>query len=88
LRVEQGEQPREALDVAVVRGRRQEQVVLEVRGQHADRVGPVRVDGVLATPAGGAGVDLVDDQQVEGARVLVRVRWQDLGEQAHGPRTE
>ena len=69
LVVEQFEQCREALGVAVVRRGGQEQLVLEVRGQQADRLGAQRVGGVLAPAGRGAVVGLVDDQQVEPAGV-------------------
>ena len=55
--------------VAVVRGRRQEQPVLEVRRERPDRRRAQRVGRVAARPGGRDVVHLVDDQQVEAARV-------------------
>ena len=52
LVVQELQQGREALRVAVVRRGGQEELVLEVRGQEADRPGAERVGGVLAPPGG------------------------------------
>ncbi len=81
LVVEQFEQRREALGVAVVRRGRQEQLVLEVRGQQPEGLGPQRVGGVLAPTGRGAVVGLVHDQQVElaGKDRLVRPRQESPG---------
>ena len=86
LVVEQFEQGREALRVAVVRRGGQEELVLEVRGQQPERLGPQRVGGVLAPARRGAVVGLVHDQQVVTAGVdrLVRA-GQGLPEQPQRP---
>ena len=66
LVVEQLQQRGERLLVAVVRGRGQEQPVLEVRREPPDRLGLLRVDGVdLLRRGRGDVVRLVEDQQVE-----------------------
>ncbi len=82
LVVEQFEQRRKALRVAVVRRGREEQLVFEVRGQQPKGLGPQRVGGVLAPARRGAVVGLVHDQQVElaGEGWLVRPR-QEFPEQ-------
>ncbi|MBV8557731.1 MAG: hypothetical protein JO116_19375 [Planctomycetaceae bacterium] len=69
LVVQKLQQGREALRIAVVGGGRQEELVLEVRGQEADRPGAERVGGVLAPPGRGAVVRLVHDQHVVTAGV-------------------
>ena len=69
LVVEQFEQGGEALGVAVVRGGREEEFVLEVGGQQADGLGAERVGGVLAPTCGGTVVGLVHDQHVVAAGV-------------------
>ena len=86
LVVEQFEQRREALRVAVVRRGGQEQLVLEVRHEQPERLGPQRVGGVPAHARRGAVVRLVHDQQVELAGVgrLVRPR-QEFPEQPQRP---
>ena len=69
LRVEDLQERGEAVGVAVVRRGRQEQAVLETRGQVANGTGDLRVDGVLL-PAGRRGmVGLVQDQQRAAAEV-------------------
>ena len=69
LVVEQFQQRPEALLVAVVRRGRQEELVLEVRGQLPERLRPKRVGGVAADPGRGAVVGFVADQQVVPTRV-------------------
>ena len=69
LVVEDLQQRGERRLVAVVRRRRQEQPVGEVRREPADQLGLLRVDGVdLLRRGGGDVVRLVEDQQVEGSR--------------------
>ena len=69
LRVEDLQQGREAVGVAVVRRGRQEQPVLEPRGQVADGAGDLRVDGVARAAGRGGVVRLVEDQQRAGPEV-------------------
>ena len=69
LRVEDLQQRREAVRVAVVRRGRQEQPVLEPRGQVADGAGDLRVDGVALAAGRGRVVGLVEDQQRAAAEV-------------------
>ena len=64
LVVEQFQQGREALRVAVVRRGREEELVLEVRGQPPDRLRAERVDGVIAAAGRSAVMSLVEDQNV------------------------
>ena len=75
LVVEQLEQGREALGVAVVRRGGEEELVLEVRGERADRLA-CAASRSRSCPAPGRGdvVGLVDDQQVEAAGVGVARR--------------
>ena len=82
LVVEQFEQRRKALRVAVVRRGREEQLVFKVRHEQAKGLGPQRVRGVPAHARRGAVVGLVHDQQVElaGEGWLVRPR-QEFPEQ-------
>jgi hypothetical protein len=61
--VEDLEQRGEGVGVAVVRGGREEQAVLEALGELADGAGEVRVDGVAGARGGGGVVGLVEDQQ-------------------------
>jgi hypothetical protein len=61
-RVEHLEQRREAVRMAVVRRRRQEQFMLEPGREVAHQPRQVRVDGVLAGRGGGGVVGLVEDQ--------------------------
>ena len=63
LRIEDLEQRREAVGVAVVRRGRQEQPVLEPRGQVAHGPGDLRVDGVPLAARRGGVMGLVEDQQ-------------------------
>ena len=73
--------------VAVVRGGRQEEPVREVRGEPADQLGLLRVDRVHLLGRGrGDVVRLVEDEQVEGARVGRAVGGQHLVEQPLGLR--
>ena len=78
LVVEQFEQRRKALWIAVVRCGREEQLVFKVRHQQAKGLGPHRVGGVAAPARRGAVVCLIDNQQVElaGEGRLVRPRQQ------------
>ena len=69
LRVEDLEQGGEAVRVAVVRRGREEQPVLEARGQVADGPGDLRVDGVVRAARGRGVVGLVEDQQRAGPEV-------------------
>ena len=86
LVVQKLQQGREALGVAVVRRGGQEELVLEVRGQEADRPGAERVGGVLAPARGGAVVGLVHDQHVVAAGVdRLPLGGQRLLEQPQGP---
>ena len=64
LVVEQLEERGERLRVAVVRRRREEELVLEVRREQTDEARAQALDGVLAD-GGRDVVGLVDDQQVE-----------------------
>ena len=71
MRVQQLQQRGERVVVAVVRRRGEEQPVLAVRRERADRRGSQGVAGVAAARTGrGAVVDLVDDQDVVAARDL------------------
>ena len=75
----------EGLLVAVVRGRGQEQPVGEVRGQLAHQLGLLGVDRVHLLGRGrGHVVGLVQDEQVERARIAGTVGRQDLVQQALG----
>ena len=86
LVVQKLQQGREALRVAVVGRGRQEELVLEVRGQEADRPGAERVGGVLAPPGRGAVVGLVHDQHVVAAGVdRLPLGRERLLEQPQGP---
>ena len=69
LRVEDLQQGGEAVGVAVVRRGRQEQPMLEPRGQVADGPGDLRVDGVLLAAGRGGVVGLVQDEQRAAAEV-------------------
>ena len=69
LRVEDLQQGGEAVGVAVVRRGRQEQPVLEARGQVADGPGDLRVDGVPRAAGRGGVVGLVEDEQRAGPEV-------------------
>ena len=63
----------ERLRVAVVRRRGEEEPVLEVRGEPADQLGLLGVDGVPLLRRGGRDVvRLIEDEQVERAAVLCR----------------
>ena len=65
---------------------RQEELVLEVRGQEADRLGAERVGGVLAPTGRGAVVRLVHDQHVVAAGVdRLALGGQGLLEEPQGP---
>ena len=65
LVVQEFQEGREALGIAVMRRGRQEELVLEMRGQEPHRPGAERVGGVLAPTTGGrAVVGLVHDQHV------------------------
>jgi hypothetical protein len=76
----------EKLSVAVVGRGRQEELVLEVRGQEPEGLGAERVGGVFAPTGRGAVVGLVHDQQVELAWIERVVRsGQDLPEHPKGP---
>ncbi len=68
LRVEDLEQRREAVRVAVVRRGRQEQPVLEARRQVAHGPRELRVDGVARAAGRGRVVRLVEDEQAAAAR--------------------
>jgi hypothetical protein len=68
--VEQFEERGEGLQVAVVRGRGEEEAVLAVRGQQLHSPGALRVDRVLSRSGRRARVYLVHDQQVEGAGIF------------------
>ena len=63
LGIEDFQQSRKAVRVAVVRRGGEEQSVLEPRGQVADGAGDLRVDGVLLAAGGSGVVGLVEDQQ-------------------------
>ncbi len=63
LGIEDFQQGREAIGVAVVRRGGEEQPVLEPRRQVADGAGDLRVDGVLLAAGRGGVVGLVEDQQ-------------------------
>ena len=69
LGVEDFQQGREAVGVAVVRRGGEEQPVLEPRRQVADGAGDLRVDGVLLAAGRGGVVGLVEDQQRAAAEV-------------------
>ena len=69
LRVEDLQQGGEAVGVAVVRRGREEQPVLEPRGEVADGPGDLRVDGVFLAAGRGGVVGLVEDQQRAAAEV-------------------
>lgn len=68
--VQQLEQGGEALGEAVVRSRREEELVLAVRYDGLDGLGATGVDGVVEAAGGGDVVGLVDDQEVEAAAEL------------------
>ena len=86
LVVQQLQQGREALGVAVVGRGGQEELVLEVRGQEPDRPGAERVGGVLAPTGRGAVVGLVHDQHVVAAGVdRLALGGERLLEQPQGP---
>src|SRR5207244_4479601 len=63
LRIEELEQRREAVRVAVVRGGAQEQAVLEARRDVSDDVGNLRVDRVPARAGRSGDVRLVEDEE-------------------------
>ncbi len=87
LVVEDLQQRGERRLVAVVWRRRQEQPMREVRGEPADQLGLLRVDGVHLPRRGGRDVvGLVEDEQVEDASVGHRARRQHLVEQPLGLR--
>ena len=69
LVVQQFQQGRKALRVAVVRRGREEQLVLEVRHQQAQGLGAQRIGGVFAPTGRGAVVGLVQDQDVVAAGI-------------------
>ena len=86
LVVEQFQQGREALLVAVVRRGREEHLVLEVRGQPANRLRAERVDGIIAAAGRGAVVGLVEDQDVVAAGIdRFAFGRQGFHEQPQGP---
>ena len=87
LIVEHLEQRGERLQVAVVRGRREEQPVFEVRGR-VSRIAWVRSESIAYLPraCGAHVVHLVDDEQVEGARVVGPLRGGPRGAAASGGR--
>ena len=66
VRVEELEQRREAVRVAVVRRGREEQPVLEAAGEVADGAGELRLDAVAAAARRRGVVRLVEDQQAAG----------------------
>jgi hypothetical protein len=85
LVVEQLEQGGEALGVAVVRGGREEELVLEVLGEGAEGEGAVGVLGEVAASGGSDVVGLVDDQKVELARKdRLAGRREEVAEEAEG----
>ncbi len=86
LVVQQLQQGRPGVLVAVVRSGGQEQPVLAVGGELADDLGAQRVHGVLAPGRGRTGVHLVHDQQVEGPRIT-RDRRQHVAQQPSRPVT-
>ena len=75
----------EGFRVAVVRRRREEQLVLEMRGEQADGVRAIRVRRVPPAAGGGHVMRLVDDQQVEGpGEDRPAGRGQHVAEEAQG----
>ena len=66
VRVQKLQQGREAVRVAVVRRRGQEQAVLEASGQVADCASELGFDPVAPAARGGSVVGLVEDQQAPG----------------------
>ena len=66
VRVQQFQQGREAVRMAVVRRRRQEEPMLETRGQVPDGPGELRFDPVAAARSGRRVMRLVQDQQAAG----------------------
>ena len=66
VRVQELQQGREAVRVAVVRRRGQEQAVLEAPGQVADRAGEPGLDSVAPAARGRGVVRFVEDQQAAG----------------------
>ena len=77
LGVEDLQKGGEAVAMAVVGGRREEQAIFEARSDAvADDAGDLRVDGVAAVGCGGGwgdGVGLVEDQQGFSAAAFVEV---------------
>ncbi len=63
LGIEQLEQRGKAVGVAVVRGRRQKQLVLKAGGEVADGAGQLGVDGVLAAAGRGDVVGFIEDEE-------------------------
>ena len=81
LVIQQFQQRREALPITVMRGRRQKQLVFKVRGQSADRLGALRIRGVMTAPGRRDVMRLVHDQQVIGAGINgLAVRGQQFTE--------
>ncbi|CAM5711380.1 hypothetical protein SALBM135S_01172 [Streptomyces alboniger] len=82
--VEQFQEGGEGLQEAVVRGRGEEEPVLAVGSQRADRPRALRIDGVLTDAGGCAGVHLIDDEQIEGARIFGHL-GKNLAQHPHRP---
>ena len=86
LVVEQFQKSGKAFLIAVMRGRSQEQPVLEVRGKRANRDGSLRIRRVLASAGRGHVVRLVHDEQIVGPRKRRPVASREcFAKQARGP---
>jgi len=73
-RVEDLEQRAEAVRVAVVGRRREEQTVVEARGEIADGGRDLAVDGVAASGSRGGDVGLVEDEQALGGPIAEKLQ--------------